>query len=226
MLYRDPVGEWTEYRPPKRTAFGHQARKRDPLVAWRLTREFLDNHCAHRLAEPTIQVWCYPAGPVTPAAAAAAGLEQATARFGEPARNRSGLWQWRLEPSRIEEAIETVAAVNGESPDVQIGPLTVSFTVVHAWRDLAATEESGPEALDVHRYASMLGVGVWRTALFLQPHFIFPLAWDDPELAFFLGGLEQDCPFRFRDAYFYRLIPGKDGTFTQTRKLGKGWRES
>jgi hypothetical protein len=73
-------------------------------------------------------------------------------------------------------------------------------------------------------HLSLLIASIPRRALFLQPHLYFPLAWNSPELARFLDAIEPDCPFRFRDQYFYRLLPNRRGQYTQARKLKKGWR--
>ena len=114
---------------------------------------------------------------------------------------------------------------SGIRPGQELGPLSLGFSYLLAWSSLTSTEEIEADSLDVHNHASMLNVGIWTRPLFLQPHFVFPLAWDSPALSRVLSEMEPDCPFRFRDQYFFRLLPSKSGDFTRVRKLPKGWRQ-
>ena len=225
MLYPRTGGEWTEYRAPKRVSFGHQARKRDPTVAWRVTREFLQCHCAYRLSESRIRLTAWGPGPATSAAASTAARKEATARFGASDSHRVGVREWVLDPSMLGDAIQSCVAINKQWPGQELGPLSLGFSYLLAWKSLVSEGEIEPDSLDIHDHASMLNVRIMTRPLFLQPHFVFPLAWDSPSLRSFLSEIEPDCPFRFRDQYFFRLLPSKSGDFTRVRKLPEGWRE-
>lgn len=226
MLYPETEGEWTQYRPPKRTAFGHQARRRDPMVAWRVTKAFLKKHCAFRASPDHVEVQVVNPGPftTTPEAAATA-QERIVARFGPPAAATDLNTRWTLDAPAVEEAIALCAEVNRRWPDGQLGPVTLTIHYLVAWRALMGRIAEGGYDLDIRSGCSRLGVGIWTRSLFLQPDFLFPLAWDSPKLAAVLSEIEPDCPFRFRDQYFHRLLPSKaTGDLTRSRKLPKGWR--
>ncbi len=225
MIYRRTGGEWTEYRPPKRALFGHQARKRDPIIAWQVTKEFLRVHCLYRLSSSPIKLTCWDPGPWTSRAASTAGFERVTAQFGEPDERKTGVKEWVLAPSQLEDAIECCVSSNRSWPKEETGPLTIHFSYVVVWRSLTEVKSIDPESLGVHGHPSHLSVGVWTRALFIQPYLLFPFAWDSPDLARFLSEIEPACPFRFRDQYFYRLLPSKSGEFTRARKLPKGSRK-
>lgn len=224
-LYGKVRAEWTAYHPPKSAMFGHRARRRDPVRAWAMTAAFLDRHCVYRLSPSGIVLKSWGPGPLTRPAAAEDGLNRASGRFGPPEPSGDGSGRWVLAPSDLEDGLTLCAGVNRAWPEEQIGPLTLTWTYTLVWRrwlpsDGAAVEED----TDLRNGASLLGVGIWSQALLLQPNFMFPLPWDSPELRAYLAELDPVCPFRFRDRYFHRLLPSREGTLTRSRRLPKGWR--
>ena len=222
MLYPKSTGEWTSYHPPKRVGFGHSARSTDPTRAWRATREFLEAHCAYQLSG-TITLKCWTKGSPTGGAASADGLEQVTATFGDPTDRHPGVSEWHLRSTAVDGAIDLCATTNRRWPHESLGPLTIDFAYVLAWKGLTADARPDVASPAARAEASVLGIGVWTRRLFLQPHFVFPLPWDSSELRRLLATLSTACPFRFRDEYFSRVLRSEDGALSRSRKLPPGW---
>jgi len=225
MLYRRTGDEWTEYRPPKSTSFGHAARRRDPVAAWRATVTFLRAHCLFELFPPEVTLRVWDPGRLAGREASKDALERMTARFG-PSEAIVGGREWRLDPSSQDAAVTSCARVNLDWPKRENGPAAVTFAFRLGWRRLLDAPDTARDRLRLQDGGSTLGVAIWKRPLFLQPRFVFPLAWDSPDLARFLEEIEADCPFRFRDQYFRRLLPSRSGFMDQVRKLPGGWRDA
>jgi hypothetical protein len=224
-MYQMTGGEWTAYRPPKKAKFGHNARRRDPRAAWDETKAFLANDCISVL-QPTIELSCWETRFLTSRGAFEAGLREAERRFGAPHSRQRGCRRWQLGPSELEAGL-AACRINAAWPGENLGPLTIQAWYLIAWRGYAAQDVTPATLLEseaARTTASMLGVSVWRQRLFLQPHFLFPVAWDSQALRDTLASLELRCPFRLREQYFQRLLPSKAGEYTVVRRLPKGWR--
>lgn len=223
-IYGDEGRERVIYHPPKSVAFGHQARKRDPRLAWSMTKSFLEAFTDYRFGFGDLQV--HLPGEWTSEAAATASLTRARDLLGpEDPRYQAKMWRFSDEgqlPSVLELALD-----NDKWPNETIPPVALHFFYTFVWRDLTILPAGSAHQHDDqtwHANDSNLGISLNRGPLFLQPTFVFPFPWDSPEFAEFLAQIEPAAPFRFRDQYFKRLLPSKKGGDLRSVNLKKGWR--
>lgn len=223
-IYDDEGRERVMYHPPKSVAFGHQARKRGPRLAWSMTKSFLGGFADYRFGFGDLQVYLPDAW--TSETAANASLARARELLGpEDPRYQAKMWRFTDEgqlPSVSELALE-----NDKWPNETRGPVALHFFYTFIWRDLLVLPAGPAHPSDDQTWranASHLGVSLGGGPLFLQPTFVFPFPWDSPEFAAFLAQIEPATPFRFRDQYFKRLLPSKKGGYLRSVNLKKGWR--
>jgi hypothetical protein len=216
--------EWVVYGPPKSVSFGHQSRIRDPRRAWPLTEQFIAaltrSTFGHRMTLTCL------AEPQTNGDVAAARFQEARRRFG-PETEQHGHHKthpnWILTESQLPLVIE-YALDDDKFPKQESGPSFLSFSYQFCWiefdRGGAATGKT-----DSRRVLSTLGVIMGGQRLFLQPHFIYPAAWNSESLKHFIDRSELIAPFRFRDQYFKRwLPPAKPTSFGRVLRLEAAWR--
>jgi hypothetical protein len=198
--------EWVVYEPPKSVAFGHQSRIRDARRAWPMVQQFMAALTRFTLGN-RIALGCLKAEPQT-SDVAATRIEQARRCFG-PETEQRGLHRthpnWTLSESQLPSAIE-FALDDDKFPKQEAGPSLLTFSYQFCWLefDRGATDAGRIES---RRVLSILGVTIGRQRLFLQPHFIYPAAWNSEFLRHFVDRSELVAPFRFRDQYFKRWLP-------------------
>jgi hypothetical protein len=229
----DAETEWVVYRGPKSASFGQAARVRDPRKAWPLTEQFLRNFTVPE-ALPDQSMWakilptkltCLRPIPSIDAAVAERRIESAIRLFGAPSGRSDGPtlpdFQWVLSEAQVPAAIEFVLD-DDHSPKQSIGPTSLDMHYRFTWRDLSAPAS----AADRRSPTSTLGVYLGGRAIFLQPGFTFPAAWNSGEFRAFLTTIEPQVPFRFKETCFYRWLPPKTARSPgRALKLEKTWRD-
>ena len=206
------MSEILTYTPPKSAAFGHDARIRDPKKAWSLAEQFLSVHTVATLRQD-VKFQCWAPNEWTDAEAANSCLEAARASFGNEPDDTHTIREWILGKDQIPRAIELLFECS-KLPPKNAGRVSLDLCHDFIWREFPK------ESVD----PSFLGIFFSNTKIFLQPYFLFPIAWDDREYAHWLEQITDSAPFRFRDQYFKRGIPTKRDHHYRFLNLPKGWR--
>ena len=200
------------YTPPKSAAFGHDARIRDPKKAWSFTEQFLSVHTVASLRQ-NIKFQCWVQNDGLGADAACSSLKAARASFGNESDNSHTIREWNLEQDNFPRALELLFEF-GHVPPEKSGYVSLDLCYDFTWREFPGSQVD----------PSFLGIIFNGKRIFLQPYFLFPIAWDAREYARWLDQITDSAPFRFRDQYFKRGIPTKRDHHYRVLKLPKGWR--
>lgn len=228
-LYQDDWNERVIYIPPKSSAFGHQAKRRDARLAWEATTHFLSDCALFRLG-PGITLNCYElTGGKDPNAAHG---RQAEARhiFGPEDANRSSthVRHWPLAAHQLTAGIE-FALDDDQWPKQELGPAWLAFSYAFVWRDLLDLPHPSADEFASPPWGedwSTLGIILGGGRLFLQPMLILPFPYDSDKLVRFLERVEPLLPFRLRDQYFKRALRSRTPGYGRVRKLEKNWRST
>lgn len=216
----DP-NEWVVYAPPKSASFGHQSRLRDARKAWVATQEFLSTHTDYTLGHLR-RMTCYGPTPQTEASIATARLVAARETLGPETSVEANHVHWDLDPEKLCAAVD-FALDDDQFPKQIWGPTALHFHYWFTWKDA----ESRIAPTELRNVRSGLGVRIGSAAVFLQPRFVFPAAFDSHELHSLLATVDPTTPFRFREQYFQRwLRPARKGSAGVTRKLDRNWRSA
>ncbi len=226
----DEQSEWVVYHPPKSVAFGHLTSIRDPRRAWPRVQNFLNDHtCIEQITAsartmPTLQ---FDPSRCNDHAMAAARLEEAVQRFGDPVRQErpAQAKSWIINPSLFDAAVDF--AMGDEAfPEVNFGPTRLSYSWRFYWRD-AESSLSAPLENDSRPSVSRLGVMMGGRRIFLQPTFVFTEPWTSTAVRTFLDRLESQLPFRIRNQYFKRVLaPRGKGRRGLVLNLPADWRRT
>jgi hypothetical protein len=221
MTVESNRNEWVVYAPPKSASFGHQSRLRDARKAWLATQEFLNAQTDYTLGHHR-RMTCYGPTPQTEAAVATARLAAARETLGPETSVETNHVHWDVDPAKLSAAVD-FALDDDRYPNQNWGPTALHFHYWFTWKD-AEIRGMSSELRDVR---SGLGVRIGSGAVFLQPRFVFPAAFDSHDLRTLLATVEPTTPFRFRDQYFQRwLQPTRKGSAGVTRKLDRNWRSA
>ena len=127
-MYAHETGERVLYGPPKSVSFGHQARVRDPRLAWPMTLRFLDAFTLRRL-DPNVRLDCYGLSASTNEEVVSERLATARRLFG-PEKNPSTVplhtRSWELRSEQLNTAIE-FALDDDKWPKQDLGPVSLYF---------------------------------------------------------------------------------------------------
>jgi hypothetical protein len=219
------AGEWVVYRPPKSVSFGHQSRIRDPRRAWPMVQQFMADLTRFTLGD-RIELMCYGSGPQTNADVAAARTQEARRSFG-PEVERQGTHQtfpsWRISEAQLASAVR-FALDDDKFPKQEAGPSYLAFSYQFCWNEFDSGLGVARE-IESRRILSFLIVTIGQQRLFLQPHFVYPAAWNSDPLKDFIDRSELIAPFRFRDQYFVRWLPPQSpGSHGRRVRLEATWR--
>jgi hypothetical protein len=203
--------EFVSYEPPKSACFGHEAKVKNARKAWALLEAFLDRRTTFSLNQHISFRCVLPySGPcdVANEFRARANHVLGPGPDGETA-------EWQITPERFSTALNLAFEEERWSRQTD-GPAWLSCSYSFNWKPpLEFAPLNLPHSLS-------LGVILSAQRLFLQPHFVFPWPWTSERLRTFIRDMEPDVPFRFREQYFKRLIPGKSKGY-RVLKLQKGW---
>jgi hypothetical protein len=228
-MYANDTGEVVLYAPPKSLAFGHQARIRDPRIAWPAISKFLDDFALYRL-DPYVRFDCCGLGESMGHAVASERIEVARRLFGteknsaaDPRHTRV----WQLQPEQLPDAI-AFSLDDDKWPKQNHGAVSLFFRYQILWREFLKRPPVSRDdllRLPLTDDWSFLGVFLGGRRAFLQPHLVFPFHYCSDELAAFLRRIEETLPFQFRDQYFKRWLRSKNGGYGRVLKLDKLWRQ-
>jgi hypothetical protein len=157
---------------------------------------------------------------------AAARVAEARCLFG-PEIKQAGVYRtaprWKIEKANLPSAVE-FALDDDKFPKQEIGPARISFCYHFCWNEFGPRSRTADET-ETRRIPSSLAVTIGQQRLFLQPHFVYPAAWNSESLKDFIDRSELIAPFRFRDQYFKRWLPPQ-GSPSQGRllRLESTWR--
>src|SRR5688572_5523291 len=160
------MSEGLAYLPPKSVSFGHAARTRNALVAWKMTQDFLATHCIASLRN-TFDFRVWTPNEWTETEPAIVSLEAARARLGPEKDVASTVRSWSLPSDMLQESLDLFFA-SLRLPRQQMGPVAFNVCFDLQWRALPGGPSNGSR------------IGVFfdsASSVFLQPHFIFPFAW-------------------------------------------------
>jgi hypothetical protein len=204
--------EWVVYHPPKSVSFGHVTNIRDPRRAWPRVQSFLNDYVQIEQSSPsarTMPTLQFDPSSCTDPAIAAARLDEAMRRFGDPKpQERSvGAKSWAIDPSSFDAAVDF--AMGDEAfPEVDFGPTRFHYYWRFHWREPRAGLRP-PSEHDPRRSSSSLGVHFGGRRIFVQPTFVFTEPWTSNAFRTFLDRLEPQLPFRIRNQYFKRVLAPK-----------------
>ena len=207
--------EFVVYHPPKSIGFGHHSRIRDGRKSLQFAQKFLTRNTIFNLAS-TIKLTVQAPSQWTNQVVSEQTVKDAIGIFGQPKHSS----YWEFSSSLLPEALE-FAFADEQRPKQALGPVLISFSYQFEWEQAPARSNDFNKRF--YNKGSTLGILIGSRKFFLQPTFIFPWVYDTQELHEFLIGLEPELPFRFRDDYFKRVVPTKDGKSERLLKLPKSW---
>jgi len=220
--------EWVVYQPPKSADFGHHSLPRDPRHAWPKVKSFISDFAESEPVE-NVSLTCFGPDYWVDRDIATARANEAQQLFGDETDPSGPHRHWFIAESQLERAVE-FALDDDKFPKQQIGPTSLHFAFWFYWRDCKrVAPRKGAKGVEAGK--SSLGIGLGHRALFLQPQFIFQAFWESDEVKEFIAKIEPACPFRFRDGYFKRAIPGEgrwspgSGQWWKLIKLDEDWRK-
>lgn len=206
------------YHPPKSVSFSHGPRARSPRKAWAAIQTFLQEHTIGELREPIeLEVW--GAGQWTDSKVLDSARKKASEIFGTVTNISGEFWSWKLESSKLEEALEFVFAYEIQ-PKQPLGPVNLYLRFSFAWRDMP-----NPSIRTTHfNSGNLLGITLSSHKVIIQPTFLFGASDTDSIFSQRLDQLEQLMPFKPKDSYYYRLESKKTGKGEKLVKLKEGWK--
>lgn len=182
-----------------------------------MTTKFL-SEATEQIAHFPLQFRCWGASDWTDAHVAEECISEARGVLGKESENSDGLKTWEINSNKAEQAISLV--LNSDKWPIQkSGPNEFHALYTFFWKDLAY---SVPENLYQNDFACRLGVIGSAQKIFLQPHFIFPMAIGSQEFWKLFEKVEKLSPFRFREQYFSRLYPKIKGRGFRSLRIKKG----
>lgn len=206
------------YHPPKSVSFSHGPRSRSPRKAWAAIVTFLQEHTIGELREPIeLEVW--GAGQWTDSRILDTARKEVSEIFGLATSISGEFWSWKLESSKLEEALEFVLSYETQ-PKQPFGPVNLYFRFSFAWKDMP-----NPSITTKHfSNGNWLGITLSSQRVIIQPTFLFGASDIDRAFTQKLHQLEQLMPFKPKDSYYYRLESKKTGSGEKLVKLKEGWK--
>lgn len=222
------LDEFVGYQPPKSSAFGHQAKKRDARKALNLLNNFLGKHTRNILSPSHIHLRINGNEQWTDLGIVQQRIDMAKITLGREPDGEGGFagdgkfqrdissW-WNLSFGELPAAIE-FALDDDKFLKQAFGPTVLNYYYDFHWKkhcDLDASKCESSFQKEIEG-VSRLGVFIGGQRMFFQPVFAFPYVYADQAMKGFIREIEPDVPFRFREQYFKRVIPSK--------KSRKSWR--
>src|ERR1700730_16440440 len=122
------------YSPPKAMAHGHATRHRNPRRAWEAIQGFLARHTINSELSDCVSLEVTWYDQWNDREVTTATQAEAAAQFGPP-RVSGGCHKWALPVDHLNEALE-FAFADDRRPKQSLGPVSLYFTYIFAWRDL------------------------------------------------------------------------------------------
>jgi hypothetical protein len=201
----NPYPEFFRYCRDKGSAFGHGARKRDPVLAWEETLKFLNRHTNYEMALPMEISLRVINGEFNRNL-----YEKIIILLGDPESSNEQWLKWRvLRP--LDEAINLFIKNNckygaGYEYDMSIH-LYLRFWWKNLDSDLNAEYKEVFERFSRHKEHGHFNVYI-DNRLFIQPEFIVPLDnWE--RFHSFVNTLIDDLPFKFSNKSFISFYSKK-----------------
>jgi hypothetical protein len=221
----DLPSEWVTYDPPKSAAFGHRIGGRSNRKAWERVAAFLKSVTSvelHPYSVPTLRC-CLP-HPSTETTVAMTRIAEAEQAFGAPSGRSQEDFCWKLRADQVAQAV-SFALDDDKYPEQANGPSKLELSYLFAWPQFPTTKLPHVTLGPRNSISVWIGKSVLGGAMFVQPSFQIPLAWNSPEFRTFLLEAEPKLPFKLSDNNFRRwLLPASPENSGQSRKLEKGWR--
>lgn len=198
------------YEPPKGNSFGHGAKRRDPAKAWAEIFAFLNRNTIFS-GPSRIELTAYGPNSSTDTAVANECISALGTLLGSPDNVSGVAHKWTGNEATFPHMLEFMLHAK-QWPRQPIGPVRLQFGFDFFWRDpvcgeLLAGQKSGHHTKD-GTVSSNLTVFIEST-VFIQPSFVFPFSYLDPQLPVFLFRIHPDLPFKFAMHHLRRAVPRK-----------------
>ncbi|MEN3111995.1 hypothetical protein ACFONG_19425 [Uliginosibacterium paludis] len=210
------ICEHIYYSPPKSGSFGHHTRIRNQQKSWSLIYDFLKSRTDSDLK--ISQLTCVGPSEWTEKIISDDCIDKSKRLFGEPRIDVSSR-KWDLSQEQVQSALNLVLEID-KGPKQILGPIELYLLYSFEWK--ASQIKQNPIG-GTQTPKSSIGVYVGHQTVFFQPDFRIYLPEISSELKMFLLDIEKCLPFRFRDNYFKKISPSKNGKSIRSIKLDKGW---
>jgi len=197
--------EFFRYCRTKGHAYGHGARKRDPVKAWLETKHFLDSFTTYKLTRPMEVTLRVENGEFDRTL-----YKNIVTVFGNPVETNDRWLKWRYDKG-FDEKINSFILNNCQYAPGYEYQLSVELHFSFCWKNLANEIANKYKEIFKH-FFKLRGHGDFSVfignRLFIQPEFVVPLdSWE--QLHAFTDALIKNLPFNFSSKSFISFYTKK-----------------